>query len=228
MKVLVIAVAAVALALPVRAQTFDCQKGAAKAATKIGAYTFKQVCQDKGSGAAMHSVAYPQIVSNDAAAAKWNALSAHIAAKLKEGTDDYYAVNISYTIGSASAHLISVHFQLDGQGARAVSAQSDLNTAMPAAAPLAAGDLFKVTPQWKAFMAGRLGAAFKTTTGQSPGEAGIADGAVAAQAADPKYWFIDAGGLTIEASDLLPPPEPVIAAAIAWTALKPYLATPVP
>jgi hypothetical protein len=56
----------------------------------------------------------------------------------------------------------------------------------------------------------------------SPTDAGISNDALASQATDPKYWFIDAKGLTIESGDLGPNSD--VRAAMSWAALKPYLA----
>jgi hypothetical protein len=137
-------------------------------------------------------------------------------------------VNISYTIGAASAHLISVHYELNGQGARAVFAESDFVALMPAATPLKPSDLFKVTPQWKAFLAAQTNAAFKAMVGQTFVEQGTSNDAVIKFVTDPAYWFIDAKGLTIDATQLLPPPQPDIKATIPWAALKPYLAANAP
>lgn len=226
MKHLLIAAVLVA-ATSAQAQSFDCQQGAPKT-EKIGAYTFKQVCQTKGAGDQRHSIGYPQIASDDPSAAKWNALAAKAAAALKEGTDDYYSVNITYKIGTASAHLISVHYELNGQGARAVFAESDFVALMPAAAPLKASDLFKVTPQWKAFLAAQANAAFKASVGQTFTEQGTSNDAVTKFVTDPTYWFFDAKGLTVDQTQLLPPPQPDITATIPWSALKPYLAAGVP
>ena len=211
------------------AASFDCQKSAAKPATTIGAYTFRQICRNSGKGLHEHSVSYPQIVSGGgAAAAKWNALAAKMAttAFADQGSDDFDTSDISYVIGTASAKLISVHFDLFANTAGTAHptiAETNMNVTMPTSAPLRASDLFKITPQWKRFMAAQLGAAFKKLADMSPAEAGITDDTLSHQATDPKYWFIDAKGLTIETGDV-GPPNSDIRAAIPWAALKPYLA----
>jgi hypothetical protein len=87
--------------------------------------------------------------------------------------------------------------------------------------------LFKITPQWKTFMAGQLGAAFTKLAGMSLSDAGIAKDTLASQATDSRYWFIDAKGLTIETGDL-GPPNSDIKATISWATLKPYLAASAP
>jgi hypothetical protein len=227
-------VLAVAFASGAQAATsFDCQKGAAKPATKIGAYAFAQVCKTSGKGAKQHSVAYPQIAASDAASAKWNALAAKAAttAFADDGPDDFDTSDISYAVGTASAKLISVHFEFyantDGT-AHPTIAQADLNVTMPAAAPLKAADLFKITPQWKAFMAKQLGDAFVKMAGMSLSDASITNDTLTSQATNPQYWFIDAKGLTIETGDLVQAPNSDIKAMISWAALKPYLAAPVP
>jgi hypothetical protein len=228
-----IALLAVTLGSQAQAQSFDCQKGAAKPATTIGAYSFKQVCQNTGKGAKEHSVSYPQIVSTDAAAAKWNALMAKTAktAFADQGPDDFDTSDISYAIGTASARLISVHFDFYGNSdgtAHPAIAQADVIATMPGAAPLKASDLFKVTPQWKAFMAKHLGDAFVKMAQMSLSDAGITNDTLTGQATNPQYWFIDAKGLTIETGDLVQAPNSDIKAMIPWAALKPYLGAPVP
>jgi hypothetical protein len=229
----VVFVLAVAFGAQAQAASFDCQKGATKSATAIGAYSFKQVCQNKGAGAKEHSVSYPQIVSGDAAAAKWNALAAKTAttAFADDGPSDFDTSDISYVVGTASAKLISVHFDFYANSAGTAHptiAQADLNVTMPAAAPLKASDLFKITPQWKTFMAGQLGAAFTKMAGMSLSDASITNDTLTSQATDPQYWFIDAKGLTIETGDLVQAPNSDIKAIISWVALKPYLAARAP
>jgi hypothetical protein len=222
-----VAILAGAFCSQAHAGGFDCQKHPAKPA-KIGAYMFRQVCHNSGKGDHAHSVSYPQIVSADPPAAKWNGLVAKTAttAFADQGPDNYDTADISYDIGIASAKLISVHFDLyensDGT-AHPTIAQSSLNVTMPAVTPLRATDLFKVTPQWKTFMAKQLSAAFTALAGMSTSDGGITNDTLTSQAADPRYWFIDAKGLTIETGDLVQAPNSDIKAAIPWAALKPYL-----
>lgn len=220
---------AVALGSAAQAQSFDCQKAAAKPATKIGAYTFRQVCKNTGRGDHEQSVSYPQIVGGDAAAAKWNALAAKTAQSQYQ--DGFDTADVSYNVGIASAKLISVHFDsyANTQGtAHPTTGFVDMNVTMPAAAPLKASDLFKVTPQWKAFMAKQLGDGFVKIAGMSLKDASIDNAKLTSQATDPEYWFIDAKGLTIETGDLVDSPNSDIEATISWAALKPYLAVPIP
>jgi hypothetical protein len=232
LKLIAAALVVITLGAQAQAATFDCQKGAAKPATTIGAYSFKQICLNKGTGAHEHSVSYPQIASTGAAAVKWNALAAKTAktAFADNSPDDFDTSDISYTIGAASAKLISVHFEFYANSAGTAHptiAQADLNVIMPAVAPLRATDLFKVTPRWKAFMAGQLGGAFTKLAGMSLSDAGIQKDTLVSQATDPQYWFIDTKGLTIETGDL-GPPESDIKAAIGWAALKPHLVANAP
>jgi hypothetical protein len=223
---------AAALARQADGATFDCQKGAAKSATTIGVFSFKQICQSKGAGADAHSLSYPQIQSADAAATRWNALAAKTAKTVfaDNSPDEFDTSDISYSIGTASAKLISVHFDFYANTAGTAHptiAQSDMNVTMPIAAPLRASELFKSTPQWKRFMAGQLGAAFTKLAGMSLSDAGIQMDTLAGQATNPRYWYIDAKGLTIETGDLGPPNSDV-KATISWAALKPYLAASAP
>lgn len=233
-KFIGIAVLAVAFASGAQAATsFDCQKAPAKAATKIGAYTFKQVCVNTGKGAKIHSTSYPQIVATDAASAKWNAMAMKTAttAFADDGPADFDTSDISYNIGTASAKLISVHydFYANSEGtAHPTSAFTDTNTLMPSATPLKASDLFKITPQWKAFMAKQLGDGFVKIAGMSLKDASIDNAKLTDQATNPQYWFIDANGLTIETGDLVSQDNSDIEATISWAALKPYLAAGVP
>jgi hypothetical protein len=226
-----VAILAVGFGAQAQAASFDCQKGAAKPATTIGAHVFRQVCKSSGKGDHEHSVSYPQIASADAA--KWNALAMKTAttAFADQGADDFDTSDIGYTIGTASAKLISVHFEFYANSAGTAHptiAEADMNTTLPAAAPLRATDLFKVTPQWKAFMAKQLGAAFTKMAEMSLSDAGIANDTVTDQATNPAYWFIDAKGLTIETGDLVQSPNSDIKAMIPWAALKPYLAANAP
>ncbi|HEY1836752.1 MAG TPA: hypothetical protein VGG36_03790 [Rhizomicrobium sp.] len=223
-----VAILAVGFGAQAQAASFDCQKGAAKPATKIGAYSIKQVCHNTGRGENEASVSYPQIASPDAAAAKWNALVMKTANTVfdDQGVDDFDTSDISYAIGTASAKLISVHFDLyenTAGTAHPTIALADMNTIMPQGVPLKASDLFKVTPQWKAFMAKQLGAAFTKMAEMSLSDAGITNDTVTSQATNPKYWFIDTKGLTIQTGDLVQAPNSDIEAAISWAALKPYL-----
>lgn len=231
-RFVLVATMAAALGPEAQGASFDCQKGSAKPATTIGAYSFKQVCQNKGAGAREHSVSYPQIASKDAPAIKWNALAARTARTVfaDNSPDDFDTSDISYSIGMASAKLISVHFDFYANSAgtaHPTTAQVNMTVRMPTVAPLRANDLFKVTPQWKTFMAGQLGAAFTKLAGMSLSDAGIANDTLVSQATDPKYWFIDAKGLTIETGDL-GPPNADIEATVAWAKLKPYLAAGAP
>jgi hypothetical protein len=228
-----ILIAAAALGAQAQAASFDCQKGATKPATKLGIYTFKQVCENEGAGAHEHSVGYPQIASTDSAASKWNALAAKTAktAFTENGPDDFDTSDISYAVGAATAKLISVHFDFFANTAGTAHptiAQADLNVTMPTAAALKASDLFKITPQWKTFMAGQLGAAFTKLAGVSLSDAGIQKDTLTTQATDPRYWFIDARGLTIETGDLVQAPNSDVKATISWAKLKPYLAANAP
>lgn len=216
-----------------QAAKFDCQDGKAKPATIIGAYTFKQVCQNKGAGAKEHSVGYPQIVSGDPAAVKWNAAVAKTATTVfaEQGASDFDTSDISYFIGTASAKLISVHFEFYANTAGTAHpsiAVAHMNTVLPAGAPLKVTDLFKITPQWKAFMANQLGAAFTQLSGMSVKDAGIENDTLVSQATDPGNWFIDAKGLNIETGDLVSAPNSDVKATIGWAALKPYLAAGAP
>lgn len=223
---------AVAFAFGAHAAAFDCQDGKPKPATIIGAYTFKQVCRNTGKGAKEHAVGYPQIVSSDAVAAKWNAAIAKSATALFADQDagDFDTSDISYSIGSASPKLISVHFEFYANSAGTAHptiAVAHMNTVLPAGAPLKAADLFKITPAWKTFMGNQLGMAFTQLSGMAPKDAGVENDTLVTQATDPKDWFIDAHGLNIETGDLGPPNSDV-KATVAWAALKPYLVAGAP
>jgi hypothetical protein len=228
-----IALLAVAFGSGAQAAAFDCQDGKAKPATTIGAYSFKQVCQNKGAGKKEHSVAYPQIISGDATAAKWNAAVAKTATTVfaDQGASDFDTSDISYSIGTASAKLISLHFEFyaNTEGTAHPSiAVAHMNTVLPMGAPLKATDMFKVTPQWKTFMANQLGAAFTQLSGMSVKDAGIENDTLVSQATDPGNWLIDAKGLNIETGDLVSAPNSDVKATVSWAALKPYLAANAP
>lgn len=223
---------AVAFGTGAQAAAFDCQDGKAKPATPVGAYSFKQVCQNKGAGKKEHSVSYPQIVSNDPVAAKWNAAVVKTTTTVfaDQGASDFDTSDVSYSIGNATAKLISVHFEFYANSAGTAHptiAVAHMNTVLPSGAALKATDLFKVTPQWKTFMANQLGAAFTHLSGMSPKDASIEQDTLVTQATDPNNWYIDGKGLNVETGDLGPPNSDV-KATIAWSALKHYLVANAP
>ena len=219
----------VAFVSQAHAASVDCAKTPKPVAQRIGPYSFKAFCRIKGTGVNMHSVSHPMIVAPaNAATTKWNALAAKTATTAFPhwGPGDFDSFDIAYTIGYASDRLISVHFELYANSAGSAYptiAETDLNVKMPHATPLRVGDLFKVTPQWKAFMAAQLGAAFEKMAGMSPSAGGVSKNKLDSQSTDPAYWFIDAKDLTIETGDLVSVPNSDIKAAISWSALKPYL-----
>ncbi len=233
MKIVAAAILTVALVSQAQAATFDCQDGAPKPATKIGTYTFRQVCQNKGAGAKEHSISFPQIVSNsDPAAAKWNALVAKTAATVfaDQGPNDFDMSDISYSLGTPSPQLISIHFEFYANSAGTAHpsiALADMNTVMPAVVRLKASDLFGGTPLsislWRTFMGNQLRVAFTQLSGMTLKDAGVENDTITAQATDPKYWFIDTKGLAIETGDLVSAPNSDVKAFIPWAALKPYL-----